>query len=186
MALKDLLHIKKDKEKGEASDTGKSLAPPEDIPEFTFLRTTTNTQEVIQPPNYPGDRAPERLQSTSQKRTSRFRRHTNAAASPPPNLPAPAGASGAALDARPKSERRLSERLHLGSRSRSASTSSVNIPGGLPEIGTIVGGTGAGKVNDEEEEAKWEERATVLAKSNPNVGKAGGSSVSLLDESGDV
>jgi hypothetical protein len=172
MTLKDLLR-KKDKVQGEASDSGKPLAPPappEDVPEFTFLRTTTTSQEVIQPPNYPGDRAAKA--SSTPKRTSPFRRHSNAAQSPPPEK--------GSLDGRQKVERKLSNRLHLGARNRSASTSSVNIPADLPEP---QGGAAKG----EEEEVQWEKRAMLLAKSNPNVVKErGGSHVSLLDESGDV
>jgi hypothetical protein len=65
MALKDLLK-KKDKtrsDEGNASSTPNTTtrrrAP--DIPEFTFVRTTTSTQETIEPPSFPGD--PERYRA---------------------------------------------------------------------------------------------------------------------------
>lgn len=168
--LKDLLK-KKDKvhaESSSSSSTAQHLVPPEAPPAFTFLRTTTNTQEVIIPPTYPGDQpTPEQLPG---KRLSRFRRHSNTANAPP------AGDHSDKLDTRPKSERRLSERLHLGSRNRAASTSSVNIPADLPEI------------QGEEGEEVWEKRATLLAKSNPNTPDEGkrSSDAPVVDESGDV
>jgi hypothetical protein len=165
MPLKDLLK-KKDKIHDDAS-TSQHLAPPEEPPSFTFIRTTTNTEEVIVPPTYPGDQPlPERSPS---KRLGRFRRHSNV--SHPPQT----GENEKNLDARPRSERRLSERLHLGSRNRAASTSSVNIPADLPEI-------------QGEGEDVWEKRATLLAKSNPNTPDEGkkSSDAPVVDESGDV
>jgi TPR repeat protein len=127
------------------------------LPTFTFMRTTTSTQEIISPPTYPGDRSKENLQSatlspSSPKRLSRFRRHSNAAAQ---ESSSPSSTS----DNRSSVEnKRLSERLHLSRRSRSASTGSVNIPSDLPEPTGAVG----------QEEDKWEERATILARRNPN------------------
>ena len=169
MTLKDLL-TKKDKVQEGASQA----APPgqsADEPEFTFLRTTTTSQVVIKPPTYPGDRAISL--KPSQKRLSRFRRHTNA--EPPKE-------QERTLEVRPKNERRLSERLHLGSGSRSASSTSVNIPVDLqkqePE-GVAVKG--------EEEEAQWEKRATLLAKSNPNnITEGSSATATLSDATGDV
>jgi hypothetical protein len=58
------------------------------------------------------------------------------------------------------------------------STSSVNIPADLPE-------PSSGAAKGEEEEAQWEKRATLLAKSNPNQQSASGT-VSLSGASGDV
>lgn len=222
MTLKDLLK-KKDKVQAETSappitTTGKEesrLEVPGQTPEFTFLRTTTNTQEVIAPPVYPGDLSvprqsapskrlsifgkhakhakpagdavehktreadapakgypgdlPESQQSPPNKRQSLFRKHSNAVDDETPELKT--------LEVRPKTERRLSDRLHLGGRSRSAS--STNIPADLPEQ---QGGVAKG----EEEEAQWEKRATILAKSNPNSIRQTGSDVSLSDATGDV
>jgi hypothetical protein len=168
MTLKDLLK-KKDKVQAESSSS-QHLTLPEEAPAFTFLRTTTNTQEVIVPPIYPGDQPSS--EHSPGKRLSRFRRHSNASQSQASH----SGQQNEKLDARPKSERRLSERLHLGSRNRSASTSSVNIPADLPEI------------QGEEGEEVWEKRATLLAKSNPNTPDEGkrSSDAPVVDESGDV
>lgn len=161
MTLKDLLK-KKDKVEAESS-SAQHLAPPA----FTFIRTTTNTQEIIDPPTFPGDQAPASPpQRSLSHRLGRFRRQSNASQ---------LGDQNEKLDVRPKNERRLSERLHLGARDRAASTSSVNIPADLPEI------TGEG-------EDVWEKRATLLAKSNPNTPEEGkkSSEAPVVDKSGDV
>jgi hypothetical protein len=175
MTLKDLLKKKDKVQEGSAQPDASSEAPLETpIPEFTFLRTTSTSEEVIIPPTYPGD-APTRPQQEPQKRASRFRRHTNAAHSPPNVQPS------SSLDAKPELGRRLSERLHLGRSSRNVSSSSVNIPEGLPK--EPEGGAAKG----EEEEAEWEKRATLLAKSNPNVPEeGGGNAATLSDATGDV
>ena len=186
MTLKDLLK-KKDKIKEDAAPQpplgNPTLSP--DVPEFTFMRTTTTTQEVISPPAFPGDpireQAPETQSPEQHKRLSRFRRHSNASQ----------GHSGTE-EHKPKSDHRLSERLHLGS--RSASSISVNVPQDLPDIDNAV-------AKSEDDEARWEKRATLLAKGNslsrPNSAAANvdtssagpqgrGRSVSVSDAGGDV
>ena len=55
MAIRDLLRKKADIENASPS---KHDLPQDPVPEFTFLRTTTFDQEVIQPPSYPGDEKP--------------------------------------------------------------------------------------------------------------------------------
>jgi hypothetical protein len=170
MPLKDLLK-KKDKVEPETADQIQSH--PQDLPAITFLRTTTNTQEVIAPPSYPCDQA--QTDHSPNKRLSRFRRHSHT------SQHADTAELREKLDTRPKSERRLSERrlserLHLGSRSRSASSGSVNIPADLPEI------------QGEEGEEAWEKRATLLAKINPNTPNEGKTSggANTVDLTGDV
>ena len=118
------------------------LSSPEPPEPFIFYRTDTHTQEVIQPPSYPLDtqEAPISPPKQERKRLSRFRS--------PSNVSTKSHDSG-------KSGRRLSARLHLHSRTSSAS--SINVPEDLPEIGDELG------VEKEEREAKWEERATILA-----------------------
>jgi hypothetical protein len=148
MPLKDLLK-KKDKSK-EDNATAKlpTLAP--DVPEFTFLRTTTHTQETFEPPSFPGDptRASEPfLSPKSAGFKGRFRRHSNAAQT-----------SSGAGNSSTKSEHKI-----FG---RSRSSSSVNVPQNLPEVG------GDGVARNEEDEAKWEKRATMLVQST-NVLRSG-------------
>ena len=153
MTLKDILR-KRDKIK--ESQPPKSSPPrddPPDVPEFTFLRTDTNTQEIIYPPSLDGDQAippppfPVKESPHLQSRPSRFRSHSHVSASSAESS---------------HGERRLSQRLHLRSRSRASSASSVNVPTGLPTIGDDRQG-------GEENEAQWEKRATILAKGNPNI-----------------
>lgn len=139
MTLKDLLK-KKDKIKDEGaapgSRDGPTLSP--DVPEFQFFRTTTSTQETIEPPSFPGDptRKQPLLAPEPQGKFGRFRSHSNASSR-----------DGG------KSHETLVERLHLG---RNRSSSSANVPDNLPEVG------GDGVARTEEEEARWEKRATVL------------------------
>ncbi|KIW01043.1 hypothetical protein, variant [Verruconis gallopava] len=172
MALKDLLKRHKAEEQaevqGEGSAQAKGVGVEEqspgkpDVPEFTFMRTTTSTQEIITPPSYPGDSSnlkPVSYQGhTPAKRMSRFRRHSNAAQESSEPRSSLEGSFTS------KHEKRLSERLHLSHRSRSASTSSVNLPEGLEEIEAVG-----------QDEERWEKRATILAKSNPN--QEGGASL---------
>jgi hypothetical protein len=140
MTLKDLLK-KKDKIRDEGatptSPTGPTLSP--NIPEFQFFRTTTSTQETIEPPSFPGD--PQRetplLSPEPKGKFGRFRSRSNASSQ--------GSTSGG--------ER---HRFQLG---RSKSNASVNVPDNLPEVG------GDGVARTEEEEAKWERRATVLVTS---------------------
>jgi hypothetical protein len=63
-----------------------------------------------------------------------------------------ASSQGAAAGGEQKHDK-LAERLHFG---RSRSSSSINVPDNLPEVG------GDGVARTEEEEARWETRATVL------------------------
>ncbi|CAD6573936.1 MAG: hypothetical protein ASARMPREDX12_006329 [Alectoria sarmentosa] len=143
MTLKDILK-KKERIKEDV------MSPPEPDPiaeEFTFLRSDTNTQELINPPSF----ASEAAEYTPHKNERRLSSHIS-------RLRSSSNASTQSTQSRasPKSEKRLSQRLHLN-RLRS---SSVNVPD-LPDIQDVA-------VQGEEKEAQWEERATMLAKGNPN------------------
>jgi hypothetical protein len=147
MTLKDLLHKKhkiKDEGASGASEKPPTLSP--DVPEFTFMRTTTHTQETFEPPSHPGDPTRPRgplLSPEPRGLVGRLRRHSNAS----PTSPGPEQTS-------------FAERMHFG---RSRSSSSVNVPANLPEVG------GDGVARNEEEEARWEKRATVLVTSNAGL-----------------
>lgn len=184
-----------------ANGNGTGPAKPTTTPEITFFRTTTDLQEQIQPPDFPGGddgldqnehNAPQHRHSPSSKskaskdhvrRHLGFRKSSNTAntrhptarhsldAAPLPPVNAPAS------PARPRPDRGLSERLHLG-RSRSKSyeaAGSAHLPqdlGEAPPVPTIAAkgkGKGAGAEQDkaerEAQEARWEKRATVLAAS---------------------
>ncbi|KAF2682566.1 HCP-like protein [Lentithecium fluviatile CBS 122367] len=145
MPLKDLLHKKnKIKDEGASGATEKPSTLSPDVPEFTFMRTTTHTQETFDPPSYPGDPTrpkPQNLSPEPRGLVGRLRRHSNASSPASPNA----------------EQTSFAERMHFG---RSRSSSSVNVPANLPEVG------GDGVARNEEEEAKWEKRATVLVTSN--------------------
>jgi hypothetical protein len=89
--------FKKKEEEEEPKDGG--------TPQITFLRTTTNLQEEIAPPDYPGD-----TPSSSSKRRSHGLFHRRESPSAKPSI---------------------AERFR--SRSRGSSASSVNLPANLPE-----------------------------------------------------
>lgn len=153
MTLKDLLK-KKEKVKDESAvEKPPTLSP--DVPEFQFFRTTTSTRESIEPPSFPGDptREPAPLLSPEPRGLKgRFRRHSNA---------------GAASSA--SSEAKTEHKLHFG---RNRSASSVNVPQNLPDVG------GDGVARNEEDEARWEKRATVLVEAN-TVLKSGANTPSI-------
>ncbi|KAI9709316.1 MAG: hypothetical protein M1820_003436 [Bogoriella megaspora] len=176
MTLKDLLK-KKDRLRGNNDAPEAGLRPPEsETPEFTFLRTTTNTQEQIEPPSFPDENKLTPDEARHSKFSSRFRKSSN------PTAPSTAATNANVRpdiqpnDSKPRDpnnfqppetkghERKFSERLHLRSHSRSRSASSVNsvnVPDDLPAIENE-----AVDVKDEDGQARWEARATILAKSN--------------------
>ena len=146
MTLKGLLK-KRDKIREDVMPTHTSLPSQlQTPPEFTFMRTTTSTQEVITPPSFAGDNDPIPSPPKQNKRSSfsRLRSSSNAST-----------ASTGSNNQTPHSEKRLSARLHL--RSRTSSNSSIHVPTDLPTINDAAG---------EEKEAQWEERATILANAN--------------------
>lgn len=151
MTLRDLL---KKREKIREDPGQKQPLEDESPPasQFTFVRSDTNTQEVISPPAFADDYEPQLTKDTQPrtKRFSRFRTSSNAST---------------ASNTSTRGEKRLSHRLHLGSHSRSSSMSSTNLPSDLPPISDEVG-------ESEEKEAQWENRATILAQENP-VAKQG-------------
>ncbi|KAF2766230.1 HCP-like protein [Teratosphaeria nubilosa] len=148
------------------------------IPEFTFKRTTTETEEIIQPPTFPGDVVPNGQSAGQEKRKRRhtlsFRKPSRDSGKKEP----PVEIGDEKLPLRSKAERRLSERLGLHrERSRSTSTEpSTNLPVNLPEAPEAVAplsthGDPADhhKAQREQQEAQWEKRATILAQSNPHL-----------------
>ncbi|KAF1975228.1 HCP-like protein [Bimuria novae-zelandiae CBS 107.79] len=155
MPLKDLLK-KKDRVRtsSDAPEKGPTLSP--DVPEFQFYRSTTTTRESIEPPAFPGDPQRETHLAPEAPRSGlkgKLRRHSNA------------GQAG------PGAERGKSDgghKLHFG---RSRSGSSVNVPQDLPEVG------GDGVARNEEEEARWEKRATMLVEGT--VLKSGGTTPTI-------
>ncbi|KAL6720689.1 hypothetical protein ACLMJK_002614 [Lecanora helva] len=151
MTLKDLL---KKKEKVKEDVTLAIAEPPpreESPPPFTIIRSDTNTQELIRPPTFASEAPPEPAEHPhAPKRFSRLRSASNVST------------SSRASSKGDKSEKRLSQRLHIRSHSRASSQNSVNVPSDLPDIQDL-------SIEAGDREAKWEERATILANSNPNA-----------------
>jgi hypothetical protein len=178
MTLKDLLR-KKDRPKDNDAPLADQANPA--VPEFTFLRTDTNTAEYITSPTFAGDITNPVATDQQQRKRSR----SLLSGRRPSTASAPSE----------KGEKRLSERLHLRSHSRNASSSSVNLPQDLPSITD-------GMREKEDQEAEWEHRATLLARGNryeasqpaslgdtmtlePNTGRKS-RSMSVSSSSGDV
>lgn len=167
MPLKDLLK-KKDKIRDEGATSseknGPTLSP--DVPEFQFFRTTTSTHEAIEPPSFPGDPTRSEAPLLSPKDTrgfGRFRRHSNVS-----NTSSQGSNGRGSVDGEGRQRSgTLSERLHFG---RTRSTSSVNVPDNLPDVGTAV------VARNEEDEARWEKRATVLVQQGQLAQSMGGNS----------
>ena len=65
--LKDLLK-KKDKIGADAKPAQQAAL---NVPEFTFVRTTTESEEIIQPPEYPEDSTP----TSATERKPKEQRH---------------------------------------------------------------------------------------------------------------
>ncbi|KAI9794311.1 MAG: hypothetical protein M1833_000402 [Piccolia ochrophora] len=147
MPLKDLLK-KKAKVENEHVPASPVSPPPEG---FTFMRTTTTTNEIIAPPSFgeENDATSSAARQSTPKRTSRFRKSSNASTT-----------SAVSLTPSEKGERRLSQRFHLRGHSRSTSATSIHVPQDLPNI------EDAGR----DAEAEWEQRATLLAKTSAAPG----------------
>ena len=181
MPLKDLLK-KKEKISTDASEGSRTASGQPDTPQFTFIRTTTDLEETIEPPSFPDDPGQPPDKSKTSKLSSRFRKspspltaNANVRPDVQPNDSKPRDPNNFEPPKTKGHERKLSERLHLHSRSSSHSNSSINstnIPSDLPEIPSE-----AVDIKDEDGQAKWEARATILAKSNGLDGRGRTSSV---------
>ncbi|KAF2968583.1 hypothetical protein GQX73_g4950 [Xylaria multiplex] len=166
MGLRDLIKKKDRLGEGDAgySETLNRLAGPE----FTFIRSDTNTREIIYPPNHPAkDRylsahGPTSSPSKSRRSLDVFRPRSRGN-----SLLSVSGDSDSDNNAK-KEHRRLSQRLGLA-RSASQRTSEY-VPENLPQIN--VTGIPDGPTTTEHKEAKeaqeqqWEKRATILATTN--------------------
>jgi len=187
--LKDLLKKKDTITKDAQQSKPAALA----VPEFRIIRTTTESEEVIEPPHFDGDDVKPDKEPKKERRRTLFSRSSSAFA---PKSAAAAAASKPrsslesddtkklqSLPVRPKNERKLSERLHMGGRSRSRTheNTSSHLPENLPAAPDAVSvpsirvdGTDEGnKYANAQREAQWEKRATILA-SAPSLLEGGG------------
>ncbi|KAL3478977.1 hypothetical protein BJX99DRAFT_94449 [Aspergillus californicus] len=158
MPLRELLH-KKDQLNSSNEEYG-SQSHQNAVPEIRFIRSDTTTQEIIIPPSHQDDEeylASPPLSSTS---ASSHRRSLN----PFHRSRSPSESQEPPSPTRPQRERRLSNLLRRDR--RNSSSASVNIPTDLPQI---VSDT----KNEQDREAQWEKRATVLAQRNTQFGSPG-------------
>jgi hypothetical protein len=169
-SLRNILHKRDELSTPQTAQNAPPTTPPP--PEFKLIRSDTNTQEIITPPSFPDDpklylSSPQQDETSLSPQSSRrsfqfFNRSSRAnsassQSSPPPPPP-------------PRRERRLSNLLHLDHRSRSNSRdSSANIPADLPQINDDQA------ASQQEREAQWEKRATVLVQGNPQFAISGSS-----------
>jgi hypothetical protein len=151
MPLRDLL--KKEKKHETEPEPAEALPPP---PQFTFLRSTTDGQELI---SLPDDDAPNYLESSASADASsdgghhtRFSRLTGRSRSQSTASNASRSSEASKSKERSKDSKRLSQRLGL----KKQNNSEV-VPGDLPDI------------RDGQDGDAWEERATILARENEKV-----------------
>lgn len=150
------------------------------VPEIRFVHSdTTSSQEAVDPHDNeeadnatrPGSPEGGSSPSLSRSRLSLFHRSRSPSAST--ILTSHSHTNSHSPPARPRGERRLSQLLHLdrgGTSSRNSSRSSlsanvnVNVPADLPQINND------GAVDEQDREAQWEKRATLLVQRNPRFG----------------
>lgn len=150
------------------------------VPEFKFIRTTTESEELIEIPSYPdtpdprGSVSPPSKTSSDSKRHFRLRKASGADKQDEEKI----GEESSELPIREKRERKLSGRFHFHRQSRSPSAaSSSHLPLDLPDAPAavdVVAADGSTDVQEEKQinenrEAQWEKRATMLAQANPLV-----------------
>lgn len=185
MGIRDLIKKKDRLGEGDAaySDELNKLAGPE----FTFIRSDTNTREIIYPPNHPAHgrylSANEQGSAPSKTRRSldvfrpRSRGSSLLSVSGDSDGDGNGGGSGSGSGISPKKDhRRLSHRLGL---SRHAPKTSEYVPDDLPQInvtGTVDEPTAVAA--KEAQEHQWEKRATILATTNEQRQRSRSRSVS--------
>jgi hypothetical protein len=163
MPLRDLLK-KKDKHSQED-------ASEPNPPEFTFLRSTTNTQETIAPPTYPADIEHLSPESDHKNPFSRFKSRSRAV--PTASASYSQFSENSSEKKKDKDRRRLSQRLGI----KKELPNSDAVPDDLPMIEDVPGASG------EHVEGQWELRATALARENEKrLSRPGTPSRSLSSE----
>ncbi|RWA11348.1 hypothetical protein EKO27_g3730 [Xylaria grammica] len=178
MGLRDLIKKKDRLGEGDAgySETLNRLAGPE----FTFIRSDTNTHEIIYPPGHPAAKDQYLSARGSASSPSKSRRSLDVfrPRSRGNSLLSASGDSDGDNNAK-KQHRRLSQRLGLA---RPASKTSEYVPENLPQINvTGISDSPTTSENKEAKEAReqqWEKRATILASTNEERQRSRSRSVS--------
>ncbi|KAJ5675081.1 uncharacterized protein N7477_005015 [Penicillium maclennaniae] len=159
-SLRNILHKRDELSSEKQPQEPQQIPTSPPTPEIIFMRTTTNTQEIITPPTHADELpplspiSPESRPSLSTPRRSFSFLHRS-----------PRSGSISSPSPSRTRERRLSSLLHLDGRQRSESrNSSANIPADLPQVLDEQG-------DKEAREEAWERRATVLVQQNPQFGQ---------------
>ncbi|KAI0866446.1 hypothetical protein F4860DRAFT_457253 [Xylaria cubensis] len=186
MGLRDL--IKKKERLGESdagySETLNRLAGPE----FTFIRSDTNTREIIYPPSprpainrHLSARETGSAASKARRSLDVFRPRSRGSSGS--SLLSASGDSdgGDSPTKKEKEHRRLSHRLGLARPPRTSEYVPDNLPENLPQINITNSNdptTAESKEAKEAREQQWEKRATILATTNEERQKSRSRSVS--------
>lgn len=183
MGIRDLIK-KKDQLDGGRDGVDRETLDRLAGPEFTFVRSDTQTHEIIRPPSYPTEYGQSNNYSNNNDNNYLAAKDAGSSASKTRRSldvfrPRSRGSSTSSVQSDGSSRkdkegghhghRRLSQRLHL---SKAPSTSDY-VPENLPQINLLAaedGGSGvaAGKggVDKDLYENQWEKRATILAEAN--------------------
>ncbi|TEY66797.1 hypothetical protein BOTCAL_0131g00080 [Botryotinia calthae] len=179
-----LLDLLKKKDRTAGNDAHSPRADPEAGPVFTFMRSDTNTQEVLSPPTFSSSESSLQPsvsvnQPNNESRSSRLfggRPRSNSRES------GNSGTSGASVSSHVSdrstsgpahNSKRISERFGL----RKHEVRSSHVPSDLPEI-TVE----EAAIGDKNAEVQWEKRATILAQQNErSISRPGSSCGSLPD-----
>lgn len=203
MSLRDILQ-KKDKildlevSNDQQHATAIPPGPTSPVPEIRFVRSDTTSQDVVTPPRYDGDDEDNvNRDNTQDNEVSKENYHLNETTVTPETSPSrrsrlsvsaslqklhifhrssqsfTADELSPTSPSRPQRERRLSHLLHRSS--RNSSSASVNVPADLPQVDV-----GNDAQDEQDREAQWEKRATILIQGNPNFGVSPSSSVGNL------
>lgn len=151
-----------------------SAQPADPVPEIRFVRSDTHTVEELTLPVHPDDDVGHNRDYNYDTGRSRNRRGSDSGSRRPSISSSSRKAlrlftrsrspsDSSAPPTSPRWEHGLSQLLHLdrpSSRHSNASSTSVNIPTGLPEVSGDIG-------DKQERESQWEQRATMLVQQNP-------------------
>ncbi|RYO75057.1 hypothetical protein DL766_000869 [Monosporascus sp. MC13-8B] len=173
MGLRDLLK-KKDRLDGGVGTDAETLGRLTAGPEFTFIRSDTHTQEIIQPPGRAcgggggGDdddddeqrlRAKDSGASKGRRSLDVFRPSRSRDSSVSSAKSGGNNSSSLSTPSQKEGHRRLSQRLHL---TRDKTPTSDYVPGDLPQISVTAEGA-------HDNEREWEKRATMLVQANEQL-----------------
>ncbi|KAF7880516.1 uncharacterized protein EAF02_007362 [Botrytis sinoallii] len=163
-----LLDLLKKKDRTAGNDAHSPRADPEAGPVFTFMRSDTNTQEVISPPNVSSSESSLQPSVSVNKPNNELRTSRLFGGRPRSNSreSGNSGTSGASISSHVSdrstlksahNSKRISERFGL----RKHEVGSSHVPSDLPEI-TVE----EAAIGDRDAELQWEKRATILAQQN--------------------